>query len=51
MRSVPGSPTVNVSVERADWHPHRSDLRYVFVAPIEVVDPKSGKQIFSNTSE
>ena len=36
--------------ETGGWHPQRSRLRYSFVATIEVVDPKSGKQIISRTS-
>jgi hypothetical protein len=32
------------------WYPQRSGLRYDFVATVEVVDRKSGKQIISTTS-
>jgi hypothetical protein len=50
MTSVPGSLGVNGSVETGNWYPQRSDLRYGFVATTEVVDPKSGRQIVSETS-
>jgi len=39
-----------VPTETGGWYPQRSGLRYSFVATIEVVDPKSGKQIISRTS-
>jgi hypothetical protein len=37
------------SLAEGYWHPRRSDLRYSFVAKIEVTDP-SGKQIAAVTS-
>jgi hypothetical protein len=41
---------VDVPAETGAWYPQRSGLRYSFAATIEVVDPKSGKQIISTTS-
>ena len=32
------------------WYPQRSGLRYIFTASVRVVDPKSGKQVISITS-
>jgi hypothetical protein len=41
---------VNVPLETSNLYPRRSDLRYAFVATIEVIDTKSGKQIVCETS-
>lgn len=43
------SPSAEVSVDAGTGYPRRSDLRYSFVAKIEVTD-SSGKQIFAVTS-
>jgi hypothetical protein len=43
-------PTIDVSAEMGKRYPQRSDLRYRFVAAVELVDPQSGKQIVSATS-
>ncbi len=37
--------------ETGNWYPQRSGIRYSLVATIEVVEPISGKQIVSTTSD
>jgi hypothetical protein len=44
------SPKPDEPAETAKWYPLRSGRRYDFVASIEVIEPKSGKQIVSTTS-
>lgn len=36
--------------ETDNWYPQRSGVRYSLVAAIEVIEPKSGRQIVSTTS-
>ncbi len=50
MASSTGAPKVDVSQDTGNWHPRRSDLRYTFIATIEVIDANSGRQIVSATS-
>ena len=50
MTSATRSPETDAIAETGNWYPQRSGLRYGFVASIEVLDPKSGKQIISKTA-
>lgn len=50
MTSATRSPETDAIAETGNWYPQRSGLRYSFVATVEVVDPKSGKQIVSRTA-
>lgn len=47
MTSATHSPGADAIADTATWYPQRSGLRYKFVATVEVVDRKSGKQITS----
>lgn len=49
MSSTTPSPGTDVLAETT-WYPQRSGLRYRFVATIEVLDPKTGAKVESNTS-
>lgn len=50
MTSTTDVRKIDVSGETGNWYPRRSDLRYTFIATIEVRDAESGKQIVSATS-
>lgn len=50
MTNATGAPKIDVSPETGNWYPQRSDLRYSFIATIEVTDPDSGKKIVCATS-
>ena len=50
MTSATRSPETDAIAENGNWYPQRSGLRYSFVAMVEVLDPKSGKQVISKTA-
>jgi PilZ domain len=50
MTSATRSPGTDVIAEADTWYPQRSGLRYSFVATVEVVDSKSGRQVVSETA-
>jgi PilZ domain len=50
MTSATRSPETDAIAETGNWYPQRSGLRYSFVATVEVLDPKSGKQVISKTA-
>lgn len=50
MTSATRSPETDAIAETGNWYPQRSGLRYSFVATVEVLDPKSGKQVLSKTA-